>query len=764
MATRQASGTPSSSGGSADDGKAAQQLAALVLQRDHILHDILDHIDEYVAKDASVDTAPLKDEVVRPVLRNDFDPEVQIRGFLRTLRHTRAFRDSLGRIESPVLKEQIEAFLEGRSAGDVLKGKGFALPASKLHGVVGKKEAGKEKKGGKASFVDVLKKLVFKLLDVKTLLKSCFGQEKVVERDLPRVYEDEAKTKVMEVHSNEEFVNWGETVKHTPRYTFVPTTALGVQNLVRYATANNLRVRCGGYRHSWSPIFSQANEILVSFVNLEQVTTLPDPMSLEPGDYTGEGVPDLKTIELGTQLSATKRLCRVGAAVTNEDFRRWAVANNVWALPVDVILVEVTIGGVNGPICHGAGRRHPTVSDHVRRVEYVDCNGALQVVDDPHLLRAAAGAFGLLGVVTHLTFELDAMTYAVMEPRKVDVGLAIPPLRKEDIPPALRAEWFDEKDAEEQMEVARREFERRARDDYYSEWFWFTYQQKAWVNTWNTVAEGADAVEYPDDAAVFLQWIEGWLGGVLTGSVLFNAIPGHWQAQLLATMGMAALPPRFGENDTPTIKTHLTNALHFRRGIQNMRVRDIELQIPIPGQASDASKPDFSVVQRAWWDAINVVYAREYSGAGASHRTAPMRLTLELRIMGASDLLLAPQRGNAPHGTASIEVLTVPDADADAEWAGFAQKVVDRWMALRDASGARLNVRPHWAKEWEGLRLGEERLPARRFLREVAYKDAIPEFVAALAEIGGAQGWGVEEVRERFSNEMWDEVVFGKGK
>lgn len=37
-------------------------------------------------------------------------------------------------------------------------------------------------------------------------------------------------------------------------------------------------------------------------------------------------------------------------------------------------------------------------------------------------------------------------------------------------------------------------------------------------------------------------------------SALFNAIPGPWQAQLLATMGMAALPPRFGENDTPTIK------------------------------------------------------------------------------------------------------------------------------------------------------------------------------------------------------------------
>ena len=72
------------------------------------------------------------------------------------------------------------------------------------------------------------------------------------------------------------------------------------------------------------------------------------------------------------------------------------------------------MGGVNGPICHGAGISHKTLSDYVRRIEYVDCNGKLRAVDDPYLIKAAAGAFGLLGVVTHITFELDAMTYAVM--------------------------------------------------------------------------------------------------------------------------------------------------------------------------------------------------------------------------------------------------------------------------------------------------------------------------------------------------------------
>ncbi|KAJ7916915.1 hypothetical protein B0H13DRAFT_2445596 [Mycena leptocephala] len=456
-------------------------------------------------------------------------------------------------------------------------------------------------------------------------------------------------------------------MENTPTFTFVPTTVLGIQNIVRYASESTCPLQ---------RLPPQLVPDLLAILRDPHLLRQPRrshhparPLGLIPGAYTGTGVPDLKTIELMEQTAPGKRLCRIGAAVTNEDFRRWALAPNAWALPVGVIMVEVTVGGVNAPVCHGAGRRHLTVSDYVRRVEYVDRKDVVQTVSGPRQLKVAAGAFGLLGVVTHLTFELDAMSYAVMAPRKVDIGLAIPLLHKEDIPPVLRAEWYEDKDAEAQMESARQEFVRRARDDYYSEWFWFTYQQKAWENTWNPV-DVADA--------------------------LFNLIPGHWQAQLLATMGMAALPPTFCEDKTLTIKTQLPNALQFRRGIQNMRVRDVEFQIPIPGLPSDPSQPDFSVVQRAWWDAIDLAYAPEYTGSG--HTISPMRLTLELRIMGASNLILAPQRDNT-HGTASIEMFTVPDAAANKEWAGFAQKIADKWMALQDGNGRVLNVRPHWAKE-----------------------------------------------------------------
>lgn len=288
---------------------------------------------------------------------------------------------------------------------------------------------------------------------------------------------------------------------------------------------------------------------------------------------------------------------------------------------------RVTCGGVNGPICHGAGRSHQTVNDYVRAVEYVDANGEHRTVSDPNHLRAAAGHFGLLGIVTHITFELDRMRYAVLQPTKPDIGLAIPPLSRDDIPIALRKTF-----TEAQYAAALKDFEDRATNDYYAEWFWFTRSQQAWVNTWNPTEDKTGVVDYPSPSDTWFQWVEGWVGAVMTGSDIFQALPGRWQAEILATFGMVALPPfqfaDFTQNRTESIKTALPNALHFRRGvcsplplpppllegkvlmdfpqIQNMRVRDLEFQIPIPASKDDPTKPDFEVVRKAWWDVINL--------------------------------------------------------------------------------------------------------------------------------------------------------------
>jgi hypothetical protein len=50
--------------------------------------------------------------------------------------------------------------------------------------------------------------------------------------------------------------------------------------------------------------------------------------------------------------------------------------------------------------------------------------------------------------------------------------------------------------------------------------------------------------------------------------------------------------------------------------------------------------------------------------------------------------------------------------------------------------------------------------PALQYLKEDAYKEAIPKFKATLADIGAVQGWDLDDLQKRFSNELWDNIIY----
>lgn len=217
-------------------------------------------------------------------------------------------------------------------------------------------------------------------------------------------------------------------------------------------------------------------------------------------------------------------------------------------------------------------------------IEYVDANGVLQTITDPKQLKAAAGCFGLLGIVTHISFELEKMSYAVLQPKKVPVTLAIPPLQLSDVPIALYKNW-----SEKDLQNAKVDFENRAANDYYSEWFWYTYQSTSWVNTWNTTDDSKGAREYPSGPEVFLQWLQGWVGGWFSQTFFFQHIPGHWQAQFLAIAGMAVLPPMLFDEGPVEIKTYLPDGLHFFRGVSPFHT-DLKRELLIGARRDTDSK------------------------------------------------------------------------------------------------------------------------------------------------------------------------------
>jgi hypothetical protein len=112
---------------------------------------------------------------------------------------------------------------------------------------------------------------------------------------------------------------------------------------------------------------------------------------------------------------------------TNNQFRQWCTDNGSWCLPFNVVVLQVTMGGTNSTLCHGAGLSTSTVSDMVVQVCYVDAQERDQRVSDPEELGAASGCSGLLGIVTSITLRLETMTVAQMMPLQRPVVLGLPP-------------------------------------------------------------------------------------------------------------------------------------------------------------------------------------------------------------------------------------------------------------------------------------------------------------------------------------------------
>ncbi|THY73413.1 hypothetical protein D6C86_07800, partial [Aureobasidium pullulans] len=469
----------------------------------------------------------------------------------------------------------------------------------------------------------------------------------------PIVYEDHERTMIMEVYADIPFLNWQQNVQTRPALTFVPSTVLGLQNLIK--AYPHRRIRCSGYRHTRSDFFAEDGDILVSFVSLHYVASvLPEMISMfsdriNEAELSGE-LRSVQTFPPRAGQPDTQRV-RVGVAVTPEELREWAIADG-WSLPVDVTADEVTTGGIIGSMCHGSGFAHKSINDYIRSVEYVDVNGVVQSITDAKELHAALGCFGLMGIITHITYEVKKMTFAVMHPRKI-----------------------------------------------------------------TAVIVGTDF--YPD-------------------------IPARWQSQILATGNMAVLSPLTTDPEDLTIKTKLPNALHFRRGRHYARSRNMEIELPIPPLATDNSKPDWLTVRKAWWGAVNLVY---------SSANSPMRLAMDMRITGDSDIIMAPQRGNS-HGTVALEIGSVTDTVTEEEWQTFCQSFVDMLTALAPEG----KLRPHWGKEWVKMRFGG--LPAREYIRTSAYKTEIPECLAMLQKIGKRQGWTLNDLHKRFSNKLLDDLFF----
>ena len=296
-------------------------------------------------------------------------------------------------------------------------------------------------------------------------------------------------------------------------------------------------------------MFADDDEILLCLLPIDTAVDLP---SIAGAFNPGAGLlQQIQPLPESIAEDGTSILCRVGTATTNEQFREWCVSQDTplkWTLPLNVIMVEITFGGSFSTACHGAGIRNRTLSDLIAEVEYVDANGALRTVSDPTELRAAAGAFGLLGVVTAVTIRLDRVTYAAMRPARVPLELSIPPPKeymdaaRAGDPRYASIKNLIDQHSQDRLDKALQDFIAHAENDYYAEWFWFPLQRDVWANTWQNNGFEAQSRPIPNDFEAFLEWLEEWIAQEVNDWAIYQTLPGEVQAKIFGFLTMLLLP------------------------------------------------------------------------------------------------------------------------------------------------------------------------------------------------------------------------------
>lgn len=103
-------------------------------------------------------------------------------------------------------------------------------------------------------------------------------------------------------------------------------------------------------------------------------------------------------------------------------------------------------------------------------------------------------------------------------------------MKMEDIPPMLRKELSPKEQADAQAD-----FESRALNSYYAEWFWFPYHDKVWINTWDKTDDPKDVEPYPGRWGKVVQFVETFLMQVLQNTLAYRKL-GEWFALRTTTL------------------------------------------------------------------------------------------------------------------------------------------------------------------------------------------------------------------------------------
>ncbi|MCX5375369.1 D-arabinono-1,4-lactone oxidase [Streptomyces sp. NBC_00091] len=189
--------------------------------------------------------------------------------------------------------------------------------------------------------------------------------------------------------------NWAGNVSATPTRVVTPASVGELQEVVRRAAEEGLRVKAVGTGHSFT------------------AAAATDGVLVRPQALTGilsvDRAAGTVTVAAGTVLEDLNRdLARQGLSLTNMGD-----------------IMEQTVSGATSTGTHGTGRDSASIAAQIRALELVTADGRLTTCsekENPEVFAAARLGIGALGIVTSITFAVEPLFFltAREEPMRFD--------------------------------------------------------------------------------------------------------------------------------------------------------------------------------------------------------------------------------------------------------------------------------------------------------------------------------------------------------
>ncbi|MGW7458465.1 D-arabinono-1,4-lactone oxidase [Streptomyces sp. NPDC054797] len=178
--------------------------------------------------------------------------------------------------------------------------------------------------------------------------------------------------------------NWAGTVTATPTRVVTPASVGELQEAVRRAAEEGLRVKAVGTGHSFTAAAAT-----------DGVLVRPQALAGIRGIDRAAGT---VTVEAGTVLKDLNRaLAREGLSLTNMGD-----------------IMEQTVSGATSTGTHGTGRDSASIAAQIRGLDMVTADGRLITCsekENPEVFAAARVGLGALGIVTAITFAVEPLFF-----------------------------------------------------------------------------------------------------------------------------------------------------------------------------------------------------------------------------------------------------------------------------------------------------------------------------------------------------------------